>query len=601
MNNILLKIRFSLLSKLGMLPKTSVVEEKEQQILDEYKSLKAIENSDEMKRFQDLHEFVHSDEFKQRKKEINSQKYEDTEAYKKEQRLNELSKDPLIKTYLKVKDSNELEHYNQMKNSTELNSFHELDSFFNSSALKDFKAELEEKRKAKKKAYHDTLKKYRKLQKKYKWFYDFHNSEELAFYEQFTNSGKLDDEQSKKDPEVKRFNKIANSSKLKRYNDVKDSKEIKDYEELHDYVNSAEFKNIPDEIEKLVYKNTQEYENQKEYEKLKKSKEIKDALKFENSKKYELYTTALASDKLKEYNELKDYVESDDFKKTKEYMNTKDKFKLSDEYKDLQEYKQLGNSDKIKWYYKHKDDKKFDFYKKWRNTFYDDFDKTELDNEKWLTQYYLGKKFLKEGYSQATDQQLFTNGENLNIGNSILTILTQKEEANGKIWHPRFGFYPTKFQYTSGLINTAESFRQQYGIFRAKIKIDNGYPLKHGFWMVPDRISPEIDIFSFDKKSPRKVNLNNYWGEFNAQEKVGIEKSTLSGPDFSNDYYIFSLEWKPGQLLWKINGITVKKTTKGVPEEPLYMIINSGVQADTDEDKLPGKMHIDWVEAYQEN
>jgi len=601
MNNILLKIRFSLLSKLGMLPKTSVVEEKEQQILDEYKSLKAIENSDEMKRFQDLHEFVHSDEFKQRKKEINSQKYEDTEAYKKEQRLNELSKDPLIKTYLKVKDSNELEHYNQMKNSTELNSFHELDSFFNSSALKDFKAELEEKRKAKKKAYHDTLKKYRKLQKKYKWFYDFHNSEELAFYEQFTNSGKLDDEQSKKDPEVKRFNKIANSSKLKRYNDVKDSKEIKDYEELHDYVNSTEFKNIPDEIEKLVYKNTQEYENQKEYEKLKKSKEIKDALKFENSKKYELYTTALASDKLKEYNELKDYVESDDFKKTKEYMNTKDKFKLSDEYKDLQEYKQLGNSDKIKWYYKHKDDKKFDFYKKWRNTFFDDFDKTELDNEKWLTQYYLGKKFLKEGYSQATDQQLFTNGENLNIGNSILTILTQKEEANGKIWHPRFGFYPTKFQYTSGLINTAESFRQQYGIFRAKIKIDNGYPLKHGFWMVPDRISPEIDIFSFDKKSPRKVNLNNYWGEFNAQEKVGIEKSTLSGPDFSNDYYIFSLEWKPGQLLWKINGITVKKTTKGVPEEPLYMIINSGVQADTDEDKLPGKMHIDWVEAYQEN
>ena len=601
MNNILLKIRFSLLSKLGMLPKTSVVEEKEQQILDEYKSLKAIENSDEMKRFQDLHEFVHSDEFKQRKKEINSQKYEDTEAYKKEQRLNELSKDPLIKTYLKVKDSNELEHYNQMKNSTELNSFHELDSFFNSSALKDFKAELEEKRKAKKKAYHDTLKKYRKLQKKYKWFYDFHNSEELAFYEQFTNSGKLDDEQSKKDPEVKRFNKIANSSKLKRYNDVKDSKEIKDYEELHDYVNSAEFKNIPDEIEKLVYKNTQEYENQKEYEKLKKSKEIKDALKFENSKKYELYTTALASDKLKEYNELKDYVESDDFKKTKEYMNTKDKFKLSDEYKDLQEYKQLGNSDKIKWYYKHKDDKKFDFYKKWRNTFFDDFDKTELDNEKWLTQYYLGKKFLKEGYSQATDQQLFTNGENLNIGNSILTILTQKEEANGKIWHPRFGFYPTKFQYTSGLINTAESFRQQYGIFRAKIKIDNGYPLKHGFWMVPDRISPEIDIFSFDKKSPRKVNLNNYWGEFNAQERVGIEKSTLSGPDFSNDYYIFSLEWKPGQLLWKINGITVKKTTKGVPEEPLYMIINSGVQADTDEDKLPGKMHIDWVEAYQEN
>ena len=116
MNNTFLKIRFGLLSKLGMLPKTSVIEEKEQQILDEYKSLTEFENSDELKRFQDLHEFVHSDEFKQRKKEINSQKFKDTEAYKKEQRFKELSKDPLIKTYLRVKDSNELEHYNQMKN-----------------------------------------------------------------------------------------------------------------------------------------------------------------------------------------------------------------------------------------------------------------------------------------------------------------------------------------------------------------------------------------------------------------------------------------------------------------------------------------------------
>jgi len=601
MNNTVLKIRFGLLSKFGMLPKTSVIEEKEQQIFDEYNSLKEFENSDELKRFQDLHEFIHSDEFKKRKKEINAQKFEDTEAYKKEQRLKELSKDPLIKTYLKVKDSDELEQYNRMKNSTELNTFYELDSFFNSSALKDFKEELESKRKAKKKEYNDTLKKYRKLDKKYKWFYDFKNSEELAFYEQFQNSEKLDDKQSKKDPEVKRFKKIASSSKLKRYNKVKDSQEIKDYEELHEYVNSPEFKNIPEEIEKLYYKNTQEYENQKEYEKLKKSKDIKEALKFKNSKKYDLYTKALESDKLKEYNELKDYIGSDEFKETKQYMNTKDKFKLSDEYKDLQEYKQLKDSDKIKWYYKHKDDKKFDFHKKWSNTFFDDFEKTELDKERWLTQYYLGKKFLNEGYSQATDQQLYTNGENLNVNDSILTILTQKEEAEGKIWHPRFGFYPTKFQYTSGLINTAESFRQQYGIFRAKIKIENGYPFKHGFWMVPDRISPEIDIFSFDKKSPRKVKLNNYWGEFNTQEQVGVEKNTLSGPDFSNDYHIFSLEWKPGKLLWKINGITVKKTTKGVPDEPLYMIINSGVQADIDENKLPGKLHIDWVEAYQEN
>lgn len=648
MNNTALKIKFILLSKLGMLPKTSRIEDAEKKITDEFQAIKDFENSDELKRYQDLHEFVNSDEFKQRKKEINAQRFQDTEAYKKEQRLKELRNDSFIKTYFKVKDSDELAHYNRMKDSDELNTYYELDSFYNSPALKEFKDELVEKRKTKKKEYEETLRKYRKLSKQYKWFYNYRDSDDLSFYEKFSNSdkwneykeleeyvknidlkalknqykqsnkGKEKDQKAdykdsqeyrsllrfkelNKDPEIKRYKKIANSGKLNKYNQYKDSQEIKDYQELHDYVNSDEFEKIPEELDKLLYKNTQEYENFKQYKQLSKSPDIKKALKFKNSKNYETYLKALESDELKEYNELKDYVESDEFKEIKKYMKTKDKFKLSDEYQDLQEYKKLKDSEKIKWYFKRKDSSDFDFHRNWSRTFFDDFDKPELDTEKWLTQYYLGKMMLNEGYSQATDKHLFTNGDNLKIDDSILTILTRKEEADGKFWHPKFGFYPRKFEYTSGMINTAESFRQQYGIFRSKVKVENTYPMKHAFWMVPDRISPEIDIFSFIGKSPRRVELSNFWGQFNTGENIGVKKGKLAGPDFSDDFYIFSLEWKPGKLVWKINGITVKKETQGVPEEPLFMIMNSGVQKDGEEQDFPGQLQIDWVEAYQEN
>jgi beta-glucanase (GH16 family) len=82
---------------------------------------------------------------------------------------------------------------------------------------------------------------------------------------------------------------------------------------------------------------------------------------------------------------------------------------------------------------------------------------------------------------------------------------------------------------------------------------------------------------------------------------VEAKQMMLKGPDFSKDFYIFSLEWTPEELRWKINGVTVKKETQGIPDQPLYLIFNSGLQDQIDHTKLPGQMEIDWVVAYQAN
>ena len=631
-----------------MLPSTAKIEEKENKLLKEYEEIQEFQKSDELNTYLSLKDFVHSDEFKRRKKEINAQRYEDTEAWQKEKRYLELKKLPKIKAYLKLKDSEELRQYNQVSESEKFNAYKELEGFFNSSAFDDFKTELKQKKQDNQKKKEDTLRKFNALKKQLKWFFNFQNSENLKFYKDFQQSDilneflELEDEvkhmdfkeikreykqkgkdaghdakddfehspeyqtytrykELKNNPEIKKFLKLKGSKKIERYYKTRESAEIKEFKEIENYLESPEYENLNQEIEKLSFENTQEYENYQKFKELSGDGDIKKALKFENSKLFNLYQSALNSKELDEFNKLRDYLESDEFKELKTYMKTSDKFKHSEEFKQLQEFKKLEKSENIQWYYKRKDAKDFDFFRKWSRSFYDDFEEGELDRNKWITTYFWGKNLLQDSYAQSDDMHLFTNGHNLDIQNSVLSIMTRNEEVEGKSWHPKFGFYPRKFQYTSGMINTAESFRQKYGIFKAKVRIGDGYPLKHAFWMVPDRISPEIDVFSFHKKSPRKVQLSNYWGEINSREGVDVKQMTLKGPDFSKDFYIFSLEWTPEELIWKINGITVKKEKKGIPDQPLYLIFNSGLQDQIDTAKLPGQMEIDWVVAYKAN
>lgn len=498
MNNTQLKLRFQTRSRLGLIPDTSKVENRENELKEEYDKLIEIENSDEFKRFEDLRTFIESPDFKTRKKEINSQKYSDTNEYGKEQRYKELAASKEIKNYLKIKDSDKLASLNKIMTSGDLERFYELDKFFSSPEFKEFKRNLKKERK-----------------------------------------------------------------------DIK-------------------------------FKDTDEYQQLQEYKQLKKSSEIKKARKFQNSKEYKLYIQTKDSDELQEYYGLHDYVNSEDFKEVKKQLTAKNKFKYSQEYQDLQKYTQLKNSDNIKWYFQRKDSKDFNFFRKWERTFFDSFDDERLDTSKWTTTPYWGKVLLKDSYVQTDDKHFFTNGKNLSIENSLLNIITKKEDVQGKAWHPKFGFFPKKFSYTSGIINTGENFRQKYGLFRAKVRIEHGYPFKHAFWLSTEKISPEVDVFAFMHKNSRKVTLVNYWGELTGKNTAKYDKSEIKGPDFSRDYFIFEVEWNENELIWRINGIPVKKQTDGVPDAPMYMIINSGLQADADERQLPSRMLVDWVEAYQQ-
>lgn len=679
--------KFSLYAKFGMIPKTSVLEEKENKLKQEFEEFTAYTESEELSRFKELDAFVTSKEFEDIKKEINAKKYPGSESFKKEKQYKEQKKSKRIKTYYQVKDSQELKDYESFKDSEKLANYQELNQFFTSPEFEEFKKSLIKQKNEKTQEIKEKQIKYKELKKKYKWLFSLKESKQLTEFNEFSTSQdlkkfieleneiqtinfdslKAEIEQQKKNKtdelnsiisrhkelkvlsksvkkgedfaekaefdeltnviksgehknaikelkaenldefkKLKEFEKLKKSSKIKNYFKFKDSdkynnfiqlnnsEEIESYLRFENEINSSEFKSHIEEIKNLKFENTEEHKKQQDYKTLKKSTEIKQYFKFKDSEKLKIYTELNESQEINDFEELEAYINSDEFKEEKKFLLIKDKFKLTEEFKQNEEHKELKNSEKIKWYFKLKKQNSFDKLHEWELTFEDNFEGNKLDDEKWMSGYYWGKNLLNDNYVQSNENQFFTDN-NLELVNNNLRIVTKQEQVTGKVWDPAMGFYPKDFNYTSGLINTGQSFRQQYGLFKAKVKVNHSYPIHHAFWLLGERITPEIDIFKYGKKSSSKLEFANYW---NGDDNINKNKKVLSGVDFSKDYFIYSLEWTKDKLTWKINDVVAYEQTTGIPDEPMYIVLSSGISQDGNP-TIPCNMEVDWVKAYK--
>jgi hypothetical protein len=628
----------SLKALLGLIPGTSEVEAKRAALQREYEAFNEFSKSRELSDFKKLEVRVLSDEFAQRKKEIQAQKFKDTDEYKKEQEYLRLRNEKDIKNYYKIKESNELKELIAFEKSDELKKYHKLEEFLKSpefNKVKDYMA-LSPKKKFENSELYKILQQY--LEQKritkfknyfkflklsgYSDFYDLYKSKRLKDFEELRDlvkskdflaarhsmkksDFKFSDEYQKmqqykglkKSKEFRNYYKLIKLPILIDYNELHDSHELEAYIELEKYINSAGYKAERSKIENQKFQDTDEYRKLEDYKTLKSSKRFKDNFRFKASALYANYINLEGSDRIKQVEKLEKYIQSDDFRKVKEYMllPPAKKLELSDEYKMEQKYKELKSSEKIVWYFELKDSTRFDELKTWEVSFEDDFSSGMLDRKKWMTRYFWGDALIKDSYSLAHDKHFFTDGENLEFDKGILKILTRKEKAKGKAWNPQIGFYPREFDYTSGLISTGNSYRQKYGIFEAKIKFNESYPVSHSFWMLSDQILPHIDI----AKAENKLVMSSYWGNINTRGGIRKKISRLGLSKYSKEFYIYSLEWSQDKLKWKINGVTVATSSQGVPQEPMYLILSSGLHKEIKGNNLPAAMEIDWVRCYK--
>jgi hypothetical protein len=445
---------------------------------------------------------------------------------------------------------NEFERLQAYKDSYELRKFDELDALVNSADFKTKKKEIQGLS-FKTSEEHHKENEYKKLQKA---------------------------------RDIKRYNKTVNGAQLGKFKELDGSDRVVKYEDLKKTVESGEFKQKQRSKE---FKGSDDQKLLSDFKNLKGNRDIKAYYKFKASKDFANYRRVNGSQKLARLDELKDYLASDEFKKRKEYLLDKKRFEKSNMYVQEHEYEKLKKSDNIVWYLKIKDSDKFDIHKKRELTFSDEFEGVSLDKNSWLTNHYWADKLFKDHYSQETDLHCYTDSDNTEVRSSLLQISTKPQKANGKVWNPLLGGFRLKeFAYTSGLVNTSQSFRQQHGTFKVKIKLNTAAGPSHAFRLLGDKITPHIDVC---RTSKGKVWANM----FNSAAK-GVKTSI--GGKYGKGFFIYSLEWTAEKMVWKINDVVILTQTSDLPQEPLYLVFTGGLEKTI---QGTSSMEVDWVRVYK--
>lgn len=530
---------------LGLIPSTLKIEQAEKALADEFEKLKSIAKSELLSKYTGLHDLVNSSSFIQKKKEIESLQYKNSEEYNREKEFLAMQKARDITQYFSTSSGGMLKRFRELDGSDKIRDFEELESFIRSNTFR-------QKQKMKPITFKDT--------------------DEYRKFQEFKSL--------KSDPEIKAYRKAASKGEA-----VK-SKTVQKFEELSAYVKSQEFL-AKKNMKPITFKDTEEYKKLLEYKRLQKSPDIKNFYEFKASKEYANFVNLDGSARLKRYHELKEYTGSQAFRERKEYLLDKKRFEKTEEFRKIQEYEKLKKNEDLVWYFKIKDSDKFDELKRKQLTFFDDFNGDSLDNSKWITNYYWGEKLLNDNYSLESDLQAYTGKDNLEVRNSLLKIHTKPQKTVGKIWSPTGGFRNKDFDYTSGIINSGGSFRQKYGIFSAKVKLGNP-SARSNFWMLASKMTPHIDIC--------RTSNGKVWSDYAPDPGRVFKKSIKS--KYSSDFYIFTLEWTAEKLVWKINGTEIFRQTSDVPAEPMYVLFSGGLNNPINGTST---MEIDWIKVYQFN
>jgi len=416
----------------------------------------------------------------------------------------------------------------------------------------------------------------------------------------FKNSNEFKEEQELK----KLLSSIALKNYLKQsktenptfFSKIEKSGIVEEYNNLKDFVSTADYKR-----NRSAYKkdNTAEYQKEIRFNELKSNSDLKRYFKLVNFKPLKDYFSIEGSQTLQRYNELKAKVESSEFADRKKYLLSKNKFEQTEAYQKLQEFKALESSDKIKWYLKTKDSNKFDELKSWKLAFHDDFEGKTIDTQRWLTKFFWGDALINKAYSFASNEQYYSDGGNLELKNGVLKIVTRKEKAEGLAWDKKFGFITKTFNYTSGVINTGHIYRQTEGKIEAKVKLSCAGGINHAFYLVGDKMLPELDVFLKSDSKVSSISGAYFWA--NGSARVRKSLSSISGLKLDSKFYILGVEWDSKTIVWTINGTPYKIQPNLSPNVPLYLVFASGVVGNIDETKLPATMEIDWVKCWKKS
>ncbi|SDW99673.1 Beta-glucanase, GH16 family [Amycolatopsis xylanica] len=212
-------------------------------------------------------------------------------------------------------------------------------------------------------------------------------------------------------------------------------------------------------------------------------------------------------------------------------------------------------------------------------TFTDDFNgpaNSGIDGSKW--QFETGDNVNNH------ERQWYTSGTNNAKldGQGNLVITAKKENpGNYNCWYGRC-------EYTSARLSTASKFTQTYGRYEARMKLPRGQGMWPAFWMLGNDIgsvgwpnSGEIDIMENVGFEPNTVHGTLHGPGYSGSGGIG---AGYSGPNFSDGFHTFAIDWAPNKITWSVDGNVYQTRTpadlngnRWVFDHPFYIILNLAV------------------------
>lgn len=129
---------------------------------------------------------------------------------------------------------------------------------------------------------------------------------------------------------------------------------------------------------------------------------------------------------------------------------------------------------------------------------------------------------------------------------------------------------PKTFPYRSGMVTTYPAFQFTYGYVQVVARVPHGAQFWPAVWFLPATGAslPEIDmaeVFANDTKRS---------GAFLHPVSGPTQGTSFPTATLSKGWHTFGLNWEPGSLTWYVDGQPTFTTETGVPDQPMYMLIN---------------------------
>ncbi|SEM94048.1 Glycosyl hydrolases family 16 [Mesobacillus persicus] len=221
----------------------------------------------------------------------------------------------------------------------------------------------------------------------------------------------------------------------------------------------------------------------------------------------------------------------------------------------------------------------------WQLAWEDNFDGIGVDSNKWN---------IVDWAAEKNEELQYYSPNNVKVENGLLKLIAKKEQFGGR-------------DYTSGAVHTKSKYSFLYGKVEMRAKLPTGQGMFPAFWMMTNKEDtwlPEIDILEMLGHKPKEIWMVLHWLDEN--QSLRSVSDNFIGPDFSESFHTFGIEWTPKSIVWFIDGEEKFRVQKNIPSEEMYLYLNTAVGgvwpgSPDQTTQFPTFYEIDYVRVYQKN